>query len=894
MLALRSVLLLFALSLALVTRGAAEEPFDFDRTPGKLPKQVVPQEYAIRIAPDLQKRTFAGSATIRLEVRQPVRQLVLNAVELQITSAQVDEKPVPKSALTLDPKDETLTIALPDELPAGTHTLALTFSGKINARGQGLYFAPYEEAGTGAKKEMLGTQFEATDARRMFPCWDEPIFRARFQLTAIIPESFTAVSNMPIERETQENGAKEVRFGMTPPMASYLNVLCAGELDAIEEQHGSVLQRVTATRGKAEAGRYALESAEQVVDFYNDYFGLPFPLPKLDQIAVPGGFGGAMENWGGITYYESHLLFDPARTAASTKQGIYAVIAHEIAHQWFGNLVTMAWWDNLWLNEGFASWMGSKCTAQFNPDWEVWLQRSVPRDPTRRVGIPKEAAMESDARSTTHPIQQPVATETEANSAFDEITYSKGQSFIRMLESFLGPDVFRDGIRRYVAAHKYSNATTADLWNALGEASGKPVAEIAANWTEQPGFPLVHVARDASGKISLRQERFTVNFPDAPALQWKIPLTYSIAGTAAPVSILMDAETAEIADVPADRAVKLNVDGTGNYRVEYDDASWKLLLAELPTLSVPDRVNLLADTWALVQANRAPLAQYLQLIEKLPTKTELPEREQIITAFEFIDGLLADQPQRPQFQPYARAVLRPSFDELGWEPRPGESSRAARLRATLIAALGGLKDNDVIAGCRERFKKYLADPQSLAPDLRSPVLTVVGRYADEPTWKRLHELGQKTNNIEEKQDLYGALTAALDPRLIERSLSIALTEELPTSRAAYLVPAVARASERPDLAWTFAQANMKQLLAKTDALGAIKYAPSLFTFFSDPARIAELEAYAKASLPPAAKKAVEKATDEITFRAEFKKRLVAQAEIWTPAARETAQTPASR
>ena len=240
--------------------------------------------------------------------------------------------------------------------------------------------------------------------------------------------------------------------------------------------------------------------------------------------------------------------------------------------------------------------------------------------------------MEGDARSTTHPIQQPVATEAEANSAFDDITYKKGQSFIRMLESFLGEEVFRDGIRKYTARHKFSNTTTADLWKALADASGKPVVEIAAGWTQQPGFPIVTVARGADGKVALTQERFAINFPDAPPLEWKIPLTYSVAG-AANGSLLMESKTAELTDIPADRALKLNVEGAGNYRVEYDDASWKLILAELPNFSSPDRVNLLSDAWALVQAKRRPLSHYLELVEKLPTRTELAERQQVITAF---------------------------------------------------------------------------------------------------------------------------------------------------------------------------------------------------------------------------------------------------------------------
>ncbi|MEY2580116.1 MAG: hypothetical protein QOI49_2940 [Verrucomicrobiota bacterium] len=856
----------------------AEKPFDFASTPGKLPKQVVPEEYAVRIVPDIAKRTFIGSETVKLNVREPVKQIVLNALEIKISKAAIDGKTIAAAAIKLDEKEQTLTLAA--ELAEGKHQLDLEFTGKINQQGQGLYYAPYQEQGTGAKKIMLGTQFEATDARRLFPCWDEPSFRARFQLTAVVPENFTAVSNMPIEKETKVAGGKEVRFAATPPMSSYLNVFCAGELDAIQTKKGEVTHGIIATKGKAEMGRYALESSQQILEYFNDYFGQPYPLPKLDHIAVPGGFGGAMENWGGITYYESVLLFDPEKSSAQTKQNIYEVLAHETAHMWFGDLVTMAWWDNLWLNEGFASWMGTKCTAKFNPDWEVWLSKSTPRDPMRRGGIGKEGALEGDARSTTHPIQQPIATEAEANSAFDDITYRKGMSFIRMLESFLGEDVFRDGIRKYIAAHKLSNSTTTDLWNALGEASGKPVVEIAAAWTEQPGFPIVKVARDAGGKITLTQERFTVHFDKAPPLEWKIPLTYETPGEPAAASLLMTSKSMELPNASGNRAIKLNVEGAGNYRVQYDDASWKLLVADLPKLSVPDRVNLLTDAWALVQANRAAMPLYLDLVETLPTKTELAEREQVMHVFDFINRLLAGEAQRDQFQKYARSILRPSFDQVGWEPKSGEPAKIGSLRASLIKALGDLDDKEVIAGCRERFQKYLAEPKSLAPDLRPSVFAVVGRYADEATWNRLHELGLKTTSIEEKQYYYDALACATDSKLAERTLQISLGDELPTSRAIFLVGKVARQSEHPEIAWPFAKAHMKQLLAKADALGANSYAPGLFTFFSDAARIAELERYAKSDLPVTAAKAVEKAVDEIGFRAELKPRLMTQIAGW--------------
>ena len=861
---------------------SADKPFSFKDTPGKLPKDVVPTDYSIRIVPNIEKLTFTGKETVKLNVLSPVHQLVMNVLELEITDASLDGKPLPKSAINIDSEKELLTLALPSELAPGNHTLAFSFSGKINQQGQGLFYIRYQEQGSPAgaeKKIMLGTQFEATDARRFFPCWDEPAFRAHFQLTTVVPENWLAVSNMPVESGKKIAGGKEVRFAATPPMSSYLNVFVAGELDLIESRSGPTQIRVIATKGKAELGRYALEVTAQILQYYNDYFGVPYPLPKLDQIALPGGFGGAMENWGGITYYESALLFDPKNSSAETKQIIYEVLAHEMAHQWFGDLVTMAWWDNLWLNEGFASWMGTKCTAHFNPQWEVWLRRSVPRDPTRRVGIAKEAAMEGDARSTTHPVQQPIATEAEANSAFDDITYKKGQSFLRMLESFLGEEVFRDGIRRYIAAHKYSNTTTVDLWNALSEPSKKPIGEIAAGWTAQPGFPVVKVKRERDGKVQLTQERFTVNFKNAPPLEWKIPLTYSVVGEA-PATLLMTSKIDNLQNIPADRALKLNVNGAGNYRVEYDAPSWKLLLEALPKLGVEDRVNLLSDAWALVQADRAPISLYFGLVEKLPASTELAEREQIINVLDFINRLLVGSPEREKFQRYARSLLRPTFETLSWGPKEGEPPTAANLRASLINALGDLNDPEIIAGCRERFEKYLANPASLAPDLRPSVLAVVGHYADEKTWNKLHELGLKTTSIEEKQNYYSALSEAIDPRLVKKTLPIALTEELPTSRALFLVPAVARDSGHPDIAWEFAKANMKTLLAKTDAAGANRYAASLFTFFSEDSRTDELKSYAKANLPPASVPDVAKVVDEVQFRAEFKKRLALQLNTW--------------
>ncbi len=380
-----------------------------------------------------------------------------------------------------------------------------------------------------------------------------------------------------------------------------------------------------------------------------------------------------------------------------------------------------------------------------------------------------------------------------------------------------------------------------------------------------------------------------MNFKNAPPLQWKIPLTYSVIGLPAeasaqageaPATLLMTGKSENLKNIPADRALKLNVNGAGNYRVEYDAPSWKLLLEVLPKLGIEDRVNLLSDAWAFVQAGRAPVSLYFGLVEKLPASTELAEREQIINVLDFINRLLVNSPEGEKFQRYARSLLRQTFETLGWEPKEGEPPTAGNLRASLINVLGDLNDPEIVAGCRERFEKYIANPASLAPDLRPSVLTVVGRYADEKSWSKLHELGLKTTSIEEKQNYYSALAESIDPRLVKKTLSIALTDELPTSRAIFLVPLVARESGHPEIAWEFAKANMKTLLAKTDAAGANRYAASLFTFFSEDSRADELKSYAKANLPPASAPEVAKVVDEIQFRAEFKKRLAPQLNAW--------------
>jgi aminopeptidase N len=385
---------------------------------------------------------------------------------------------------------------------------------------------------------------------------------------------------------------------------------------------------------------------------------------------------------------------------------------------------------------------------------------------------------------------------------------------------------------------------------------------------------VVNVKREANNKVTLSQERFIINFRDNANLTWKIPLTYLIDGQSAAATLLISEKAVTLEDVPADRALKLNVEGAGNYRVAYDEASWKLLLATLPGMNVPDQVNLLSDAWAFVQEGRKPLSFYTDLVDRLSASTALAVREQIINAFNSIDHLLVGTSEQETFRHYARGVLRPTLDALGLQPKAEEPVTASLLRTSLLQQLGLFGDEDVIKTCRQNFDNYLKNPGSIPPDLRAPTFAIVMRYGDATIWQKLHELGLKTASTEDKQYYYDALAFATDPKLIQKSLAITLTDELPTSRATFMVPKVARESDRPDLAWEFAKKNLKPLVAKVDALNANSYLPSLFSFFFDSARIEELKAFAKKNLSEASRKPVEIASDEIQFRADFRKRLI--------------------
>jgi aminopeptidase N len=794
-----------AASLIAFSAGAsAETPFTFDHTPGQLTKDVVPQAYRIDLFPDLQKLTLAGSETISVKFRSAVAVVTMNQAGLTVTKATLEDGTA--ATVTADAKAQSVTLTFPHAIAAGAHTLSIAYTGPIPNTPNGIYYDDYKTK-AGATKRMLVTQFEVADARRMFPGWDEPAFKATFQLSVTLPKDLAVVSNMPIATSTPSgDAAKHVVFATTPRMSTYLLVLVAGDMAALHGSAGGAQMSVWAPTGEEDQGEYALSVEKNVLPFYNAYFGVAYPLPKLDMIAIPGNFeAGAMENWGAITYIDDALLFDPKTSSPRTRETIHLDVAHEMAHQWSGDLVTMGWWDNIWLNEGFATWMENKATDHFNPTWQIW-----PREHAAR-----EAAMGQDALPTTHPIQQVIKDESQANSAFDQISYQKGEQIIRMVEDWISPDTFRDGMRRYMKAHQYGNSTSADLWAALGAASHRDVAHVAAGFTEQPGIPLVHVARSCDGtkgELRLTQDRFTIHDPNPKAQNWTIPISLGAPGTPTQ-HVVLAAEPMVVADKAAcgDAPIKANLGEDGYYRVQYDAASLSALSKNFAKFPAVDRANLLGDQFALFVAGRAPLTDYLDLLAHLSDEQNIAVWEDTLSHLNRLDNALAGSPLRTAFHAYVVRLVRPEFTRLGWDAKPGESFLDSLLRPDLIGALGRFGDPDVIAEAGRRFKAFVQNPDSLPGALREPVADIVGHHADQATYDTLKSLGVKATSTEDKLRYFGAMAGAADPALIKQNVAFADAGEVPNGRIPYFLFHASSASGEPDMLFKLVQPEEAKL-----------------------------------------------------------------------------------
>ncbi len=848
----------FALAAAFVLgaaapAGAVVAPFNFDTTPGRLPKSVVPTDYIIALTPDAAAKTLRGTEKIALDVRRPTTRIMFNTHDMTIADARLDGTRVARTVTQNEKQLTTLTLARPAAV--GRHVLTLAYSGKIEDSSDGLFAQDYRTP-DGRSGRMLSTQFESTDARRMFPGWDEPAFRATYQLTVTLPAAWTAVSNMPVQTRTVQGAVATTAFQRTPKMPSYLVVLTAGDLESISGVGSDgVKQSIWAIKGDEQNGQYALDSALKILPYYDDYFGVKFPLPKLDHIAIPGGFGGAMENWGGITYNENILIHRPNATLGAKQRG-FSIIAHEMAHQWNGDLVTMGWWDDIWLNESFASWMAAKATDKFNPEWN-WAQNEDGS---------KQSAMNADARSTSHAIQQHVTDELQADASFDpEITYDKGQAFLRMLEAYLGEDTFRSGIRQYMQAHKYSNATTADLWIALGAASKKDVSALAKAWTEQPGFPLISVtaACDASGNrtVTLAQKRFLLDgTSDTANTRWNVPVALA-SGSAAPAYVLLT--SAQQSAIPAGRCnepLRANAGGVGYYRVAYDAATFETNRAAFASLPDSDKIAMLGDQWNLVRIGAAPLPSFLALANGMGANRNTRAWQDIVGPLAELETDTRGTAQHDAFTAYARNLVAPLVASLGWDVKPAETVAAGELRRTSIAALGAWGDPATIAEARTRFDRAVSDPASPPSDMLAVLTGIVGTNADAATFDRLHQLAQTSKDPTVASRYRGALMHVRDPKLAARALDIAMSDEVPPQQERTRFRLVAPASDwNPKLAWTFFQAHSEPITKRMSLfekmLSLSNVVPATFWDATTPD---QLEAWLKSNLPPRANEYIAK------------------------------------
>ena len=834
-----------------------------------LPVTATPVRQFISVTPDIAGRTFRGQTRITLDAPRPTSRMVLNALDLTVDRATLDGAPARVSA---DAAAQTVTLTFDRPISAARHTLLIDYAGKIGESTAGLFASTYGPAGQ--QKVMLATQMEPGDARRLAPMWDEPAVKTVWEMEAVVPTALDVVSNMPAEAITPvAGGLKRVRFQPSPKMSSYLLFLGVGEYDRIVGRSGEAELGIIAKRGDGPKGQYALESTAKILPYFNDYFGTAYPLPKLDQIAVPfsGGFG-AMENWGAIMYDESLLLIDPALTTEADRQQVFDVIAHEIAHQWFGNLVTMSWWDDLWLNEGFASWMNAKTTDHFNPTWNAWLQAAGGRD----------QAMFLDARASTHPIIQEVRNIDQANLAFDTITYQKGQAVIRMLESYIGEEPFRTGVRAYMKRHAYGNTVTDDLWRELDKAApATPISAIARDFTTQAGVPLITVDRVAcqGGRsvVSLTQGRFGLDAPSKRSTRWRIPVVVQTVGASGEGRGVVAGGSGRIT-APGCGPVVVNAGQTGYFRTSYGEPEFVRLRSEFTRLADADQLGLLQDTWALGRAGYANLARHLDLTRMVGPNADPVIQARMVQSLDSLDNLYDPGPERDRYRAYARSVLNPLFARVGWTAQPGEAPNDAILRESLIGSLSGFDDPAVIAEARRRYAASATDPSATPAAIRRVVIQTVAHHADAATWEDVRARADAAASPLEQRLYRNSLSLVRDPALAQRTLDLAVSDQAQAQYAPGLVQGVA--SEHPDLAWRFYLANLERVNRGLDPLRRNEFGAGLAQASRDPRRIAELQAFAEANIPAGSRRAVEEAVSAMRYSAEVRTRSKPEVDRW--------------
>ncbi|HEX6398756.1 MAG TPA: M1 family metallopeptidase, partial [Steroidobacteraceae bacterium] len=841
----------------------------FAATPAKrvvLPDAVTPEHYRIDFAPDIDGLTFTGSVEIDVNVRRATNTIVLNAADLAIESAALSGE-AREPAVTLDDKLQTATLTFDNPLAPGPRKLKLTYKGTIYQSATGLFALDYQAPKGGPKAQLraLFTQFENSDARRFVPCWDEPGVKATFELSATLPAELMPVSNMPVvsTEKVANGGLQRVKFAKSPKMSTYLLFFGAGDFERVHRTVQGVDIGIVVKRGDAASAAYALDATAELLPYYNDYFGTPYPLPKLDLIAGPGSsqFFGAMENWGAIFYFEKYLLLDPKISTQSDKQYVYNVVAHEVAHQWFGDLVTMQWWDDLWLNEGFASWMANKATDHFNPGWNVWLQ-TVPVT---------HSVMQRDARDGTHAIIQPIEDVAQAANAFDDITYYKGAAVIRALESHVGEGAFRAGVRRYMREHKYGNTVTDDLWAAIGKESAAPVPQIAHDYTLQAGVPMVNMLASscAGGKtsLSLNQTHFAIDPDSTSARVWHLPVKVAVLGQA-PTGAIVSGEKPTQVVAAGCGPVVLNAGQAGYLRSHYSAEGFKAVTARYADLAAVDQLGLLVDTQSLTSSGVQPMADYLDLTKRVPVSVDPVVASMLASQLQGMDIYFNGRPNQAAYRAYARGVLKPLFQRVGWDARPDESANTTILRNDLIAALNDLDDPEVIAETRARFAKFLASPASVGPDVRSSLLRNVAVQADAALWEKLLQMAKAAQSEMERQQLYHLVGAPQDDALMRRAQALAISGDVPATITPEIISATA--TRHPEEALDFAIKNWDQISKTLEVTSALQYLPRLTGNSTELSTVDKLNAFAAAHVPENARQEYVLATARVRYLAKVR------------------------
>jgi len=826
--------------------------------PVRLPADVVPVHYDIHLEPNAAALTFGGRETIDVVVQQETKSIVLNAVDLEVSEATLDGRT--PAAVTLDAAAQTATLAFDDPVARGPHRLALTFSGRIGTSAQGLFALDYST--DDGPRRMLSMQLEAIDGRRVAPMWDDPATKATFALEVVIPKEQVAFSNMPEASNRVVGDTRHVRFQSTPKMSSYLLHLSVGDLERVSRTIEGVDVGIVTRRGAGTMATFALDATAEMLPWFNDYFGTPYPLPKLDMIAAPGqsmSFG-AMENWGAILYFEPLLLVDPARSSQSDRQAVFGYIAHEVAHQWFGNLVTMQWWDDLWLNEGFASWMGSKVTNALHPEWKPWLQM---------VASSREHAMQLDAGSATHPIVHSIDTFEAVNQAFNPIAYSKGEAVIRMIEEAVGETAFRDGIRSYMRKHAYANTVTDDLWRELETASGKPIVALARDFTLQPGVPLVTVeaAECSAGTtiLTLTQSRFETDEKAPERIAWRIPVRARSIDGGGEASLIMEKDAPATLSIPGCAPVVVNAGQPGYFRTLYPPAELARLRAAFAEVPEIDQLGLLSDALALGSRGIMPATSYLDFAGYLPPESDPLIWSLVARRLAAIDRVFDGSPEQADWRTLARARIEPQFARVGWTAKPGQTEDAAILRESLIASLGVLGDEPLIAEATGRFEREASDPKALPAAIREPTLDVTARHASVETWEQMLARARKETNPVEKQRAYERLGATLDPALARRALDLALSGEPPVTASPAMIERVSLL--HPELAFDFTLANEQKVLALVESSERYSYVPQLARTSADPDLARKLREHMLRSIPEGGRQDAAQAIAEILRRA---------------------------